>query len=131
MQNFTPELVEKGKSVKSADALLELAKANGVELTADEAATYFAQLSAKGAVSDDDLDGVAGGGILGCPEDDTPKFKNGSKVRLTGGGKCSQCGCTEGIYHSGYAAGVGTVVKCVNCGNTIIAGYVDGSLELV
>ena len=62
MTNLTPEMIEKAKAAKSAEELLELAKANGVEMTADEAATYFAQLNPKsGELDDDDLDAVAGG----------------------------------------------------------------------
>ena len=62
MINFTPEMIEKAKAAKSAEELLEIAKANGVEMTADEAATYFAQLNPKsGELDDDDLDNVAGG----------------------------------------------------------------------
>ena len=62
MKNFTPEMIEKAKATKSAEELLEIAKANGVEMTADEAKTYFAQLTPKsGELDDDDLDNVAGG----------------------------------------------------------------------
>ena len=62
MKNFNKEMIEKAKTVKSAEELLELAKANGVEMTADEAATYFAQLNPKsGELDDDELDAVAGG----------------------------------------------------------------------
>ena len=62
MKNLTPEMIEKAKAAKSAEELLALAKENGVEMTADEAATYFAQLNPKsGELSDDDLDSVAGG----------------------------------------------------------------------
>ncbi len=62
MKNLTPEMIEKAKKAKSAEELLELAKAGGVEMTADEAATYFAQLGTKsGELYDDDLDAVAGG----------------------------------------------------------------------
>ena len=62
MQNFNAEMIEKAKAAKSAEELLEMAKANGVEMTEDEAATYFAQLNPKsGELSDDDLDNVAGG----------------------------------------------------------------------
>ncbi len=38
MKNFTPEMIEKAKTAKSAEGLLELAKKNGVELTEEEAA---------------------------------------------------------------------------------------------
>ena len=66
MKNLTPEMIEKAKAAKSAEELLALAKENGVEMTADEAATYFAQLNPKsGELDDDDLDAVAGG-KAGC-----------------------------------------------------------------
>ena len=62
MTNLTPEMIEKAKAAESAEELLEIAKANNVEMTADEAATYFAQLNPKsGELDDDDLDAVAGG----------------------------------------------------------------------
>ena len=62
MKNLKPEMIEKAKEAKSAEELLELAKENNVEMTADEAATYFAQLGPKsGELDDDDLDAVAGG----------------------------------------------------------------------
>ena len=62
MQNFNAEMIEKAKTAKSAEELLEIAKANGVEMTEDEAATYFAQLNPKsGELDYDDLDAVAGG----------------------------------------------------------------------
>ena len=62
MNNLTPEMIEKAKAARSAEELLALAKDNGVEMTADEAAAYFAQLNPKsGELDDDDLDAVAGG----------------------------------------------------------------------
>ena len=62
MTNLTPEMIEKAKAAKSAEELLELAQVNNVEMTADEAATCFAQLNPKsGELDDDDLDAVAGG----------------------------------------------------------------------
>ena len=39
MQGFNTEMIEKAKKAKSAEELLDLAKACGVEMTADEAAT--------------------------------------------------------------------------------------------
>ena len=59
---FNTELLEKAKEAKSAEELLSLAKANGVELTEEEAAEYFAQLNKSGELSDEELDNVAGGG---------------------------------------------------------------------
>ena len=65
------ELIAKAKAAKSAEELLELAKANNVEMTAEEAKEIFAQLNAKGSVSDDELDAVAGGL---CVVDDLKKL---------------------------------------------------------
>ena len=62
MENFNAEMIEKAKAAKSAEELIALAKESGVEMTADEAATCFAQLNPKsGELNDDDLDAVAGG----------------------------------------------------------------------
>ena len=100
MKNFTPELIAKAKAAKTAEELIELAKDNNMELTEEEAKTYFEQLNANGAVSDDELDGVAGGSFLGisCPSEDeeeqTPASKENKPV-----GRCPHCGSTNiGIY---------------------------------
>ena len=62
MMNFNAEMIEKAKTAKTPEELLEIAKASGIEMTADEASTYFAQLNPKsGELNDDDLDNVAGG----------------------------------------------------------------------
>ena len=62
MKNLTPEMIEKAKAAKTAEELLAIAKAEGVEMTEAEAAAYFAQLNPKtGELDDDDLDNVAGG----------------------------------------------------------------------
>lgn len=63
MTNFTPELIEKAKTAKTPEELLALAGENHIELTAEEANAYFAQLNpTAGELSDDELDSVAGGG---------------------------------------------------------------------
>ena len=77
MKNFNAEMIEKAKVAKSVEELLEIAKANNIEMTADEAATYFAQLNPKsGELSDDDLDNVSGGGC----SDDPPLYRNYTMV---------------------------------------------------
>ena len=78
MKNLTPELIAKAKAAKSAEELLALAKDNNMELTEEEAKTYFEQLNANGIVSDDELDVVAGG----CGDDEYIL-------------KCRGCGSTE------------------------------------
>ena len=78
MANFTTEIIEKAKGTKSARELLELAKAEGIDITADEAATYFAQLNPESSeLADDELDGVSGGGC----GDDLPLYRNYTMVQ--------------------------------------------------
>ena len=109
MKNLTPEIIEKAKAAKSAEELLEVAKAGGIEMTADEAATYFAQLNPKsGELNDDDLDSVAGGACLGTIE--TPS----GRIRVTSGQTCPDCGGTEGYVSANGAYGKPTV-RCPKC----------------
>ena len=123
MKSLTPEMIEKAKAAKSAEDLLALAKENNVEMTADEAKTYFAQLNpTSGELNDDDLDNVAGG-AGGCGE----QIKSGTMVRVINGNKCPNCGGTEGIYinaayNSPYAVG------CTGCNRTIIMSWVGFEL---
>ena len=74
-------MIEKAKVAKTAEELLEIAKANTVEMTADEAATYFAQLGSKsGELDDDELDAVAGGASGCSEEDDEPESMEKTKL---------------------------------------------------
>ena len=108
MKNLTPEMIEKAKAAGSAEELLEIAKAGGVEMTADEAKTYFAQLNPKsGELDDDDLETIAGGG---CNSD---QIKSGDRVRVITGDSCSQCGTTVGKYKKRYINGF--PIYCVEC----------------
>ena len=59
---FTKEMIEKAKTAKSAEELLELAKAENIELTEDQAAKAFAELNKSGELSDEELENAAGGG---------------------------------------------------------------------
>ena len=138
MKNLTPELIAKAKTAESAEELLTLAKANNVELTEDEAKTYFEQLNANGAVSDDELDIVAGG--LGCPDDGEEndaksKFMIGKKVRVLDGKICPKCHSNEGVigYNLTAAAMTGNTmyVVCPKC-NEAITNYVSNdNVELI
>ena len=64
MENFnvTPEMLAKAKAAASADELLTLAKAAGLDLTAQEAQTYFKVLHGEKCegLNEADLDKVAG-----------------------------------------------------------------------
>ena len=119
MKNLTPEMIEKAKAAKSAEELLALAKENNVEMTADEAKTYFAQLNPKsGELDDDDLDAVAGGaGSCGEPTNEDI-FPVGTKMRCKRG-TCRMC---NGIVFKStfrYAtplSGESLVPVCDSCG---------------
>ena len=78
MADFNAEMIQKAKGAKTAEELLEIAKENGVDMTADEAKTYFAQLNPEsGALSNDELDCVSGGGC----GDDLPLYRNYTMVQ--------------------------------------------------
>ena len=63
---LTAEQMERVASCQSAEELQALAKAEGYELTDEEAEAYFTELNDV-HVSDDDLDAVAGGKCDYCP----------------------------------------------------------------
>ena len=69
--NISKELIEKAKTAKSAEELLEMAKAEKIELTEEEAAKAFEELNKNGELSDEELDNVAGG----CDEFKPTKWK--------------------------------------------------------
>ena len=107
MTNYTPELIAKAKAAKSAEELFELAKANEMEITEEDAKLYFAQLNANGAVADDELDAVAGGGS--CPGDDDEEDE-GSSSSGTYKFHCPYC---QGLISRAFT-------KCPWCGKTYI-----------
>ena len=84
IMNFNAEMIEKAKVAKTAEELYENAKANGVELTADEAKTYFEQISSC-QLDEDLLEGVAGGWIVPDDNQDPSYERIGKSSR-------SQCG---------------------------------------
>lgn len=69
MENsFSPEQIEKAKASKSPEELLSLAKENGLDMTEEQANTYFEELNKIGELSDDELDNVSGGGLCNKPD---------------------------------------------------------------
>lgn len=78
--NISKELSEKAKQAKTAEELLSMAKAEHIELNAEQAAKAFAELKRSGELADEELDNVAGGG---CGDPETPgepKFNVGDRV---------------------------------------------------
>ena len=77
--NISKELIEKAKTAKSAEELLEMAKTEKIELTEEEAAKAFAELNKTGELSDEELDNVAGGCGDSNKSGDTPKYSVGQR----------------------------------------------------
>ena len=76
--NISKELLEKAKQAKTAEELLEMAKAENIELSAEQAAQAFVQLNKNGKLSDEELDNVTGG--CGDQSGEKPKFAAGDRV---------------------------------------------------
>ncbi len=81
--NVANELLEKAKTAKTAEELLEMAKAEGIQITLEEAEKYFSKMHKTGELSDDELDNVAGG----CGENEKYKFNVYDEVKYTYQGK--------------------------------------------
>ncbi|MGN1103612.1 MAG: hypothetical protein ACI4QI_01930 [Candidatus Coproplasma sp.] len=83
--NSSKEFLEKAKAAKTAEELLELAKAEGVEASEEEAAKAFAELHRSDELLDEELGNVSGGGRFLADSyyssGDTPLFSVGEKVR--------------------------------------------------
>lgn len=116
MQNFNAEMLEKAKTVNSAEALLALAKENDIEMTEDEATTYFSQLNPKsGELDDEDLDSVSGGA---CSSNSADYAHEGDRVRVINGRTCAVCGGTIGYVETDLLRDEDMVVcenKACNC----------------
>ena len=113
---LTKEQLEKAKAAKSVEELLALAKENGMELTEEEAAKYFAEWHKEGELSDDELENVSGG----CGNDEPytdiycshcgwttkwsgyyPSMRDSGNIQAYGG-PCPNCGAKyiyAGAYH--------------------------------
>ncbi len=92
---MTNEIFEKAKECKSADELLALAKENGYDITAEEAAAKFAELHSEGELSDDELDSAAGGACGGKKKD---YLEENETVVSCGGPKCQTAGCKAATF---------------------------------
>ena len=59
--NYSAEMIRKARTAASAEELLAMAKAEGIELAAEEAGRYFEFLHSSKELSDEELEQVAGG----------------------------------------------------------------------
>lgn len=103
---YTNEMIEKAKAAESAEALQALAGENNIEMSAEEAESYFAELHPKsGELSDDELENVAGGGCR----------HNGDLI-VTAISTCDRWICREYKIKTQYARiGIG----CTECNKKV------------
>ena len=55
------ELLEKAREAKTPEELLQLARENGKEMTAEEAEAIFKSISGSGEISDEEIENAVGG----------------------------------------------------------------------
>ena len=80
---ISKELLEKAKTAKKAEELIEMAKEENIELTVEQAAKALAELNKSGELSDEELDNVSGGcGRDYEPSGETPKFHVGDRLAM-------------------------------------------------
>ena len=65
---LSKELLEKAQTAKSPEELIQMAKTENIDLSAEEAAKAFAELHKTGEIADEELDNVAGG----CGKEEIP-----------------------------------------------------------
>ena len=110
--NFTPEQLTKAKAAKSAEELIALAKENGIELTEEEAAKYFADLHKEGELADEELENVSGGSF--CSNGSTYSSDPPYNLIVTAANRCSlywEADADSSIDPSGIK---GTCWRCRN-----------------
>ena len=71
---FTAEQIAKMKAAKTAEELIAIAKAEGIEATEEQIEAQFAMLHSEGVLADEELENVSGG--CGGPPPERQKKKN-------------------------------------------------------
>lgn len=100
---LTAEQLMKARSAKSAEELMELAKADGIEVTEEQATEQFTMLHSEGELADNELNNVSGGGCGGGDGLSEPffKFKEGSRVRVKSGTYGGKTGTVTKVEQDG------------------------------
>ena len=86
---LTTEQIVKAKAATSAEELIALAKAEGIEATEEEIKAKFDAMHKEGEIADEELDNVAGGGL--CGDYERPSTVN-VEVVSEGVYRCPKCG---------------------------------------
>lgn len=97
---FDQVLVEQAKEATSVEEIMQLAKESGIELNAEEAEQYYAQLHTSGELSDDELENVSGGGC-GKPKIDEYTYRVGDCVSFDTGSDIEVGNIIKKTYFNG------------------------------
>ena len=82
---FTNEMIKKAQKAASAEELIQIAKADGVSLSAEDAERYFAFLHESKELSENELEAVSGGELDGKggekqKDPPAPKYSKGQSL---------------------------------------------------
>ena len=95
--NFTEEQLKKMKTAKTAEELIAIIKAEGIEASEDEIKAQFDAMHKEGELADDELENVSGAGCGGDDDSNVPSFNSGDRVRVTSGDLQGKTGTVKGI----------------------------------
>lgn len=97
---FTKEQLAKIKAAKTAEELIALAKAEGIEASEDEIKAQFDAMHKEGELADDELNNVSGAGCDGDKDPDEHWFNPGDRVRVTAGKWKGKTGTSNGMNYT-------------------------------
>ena len=98
--NFTEEQLKKMNAAKSAEELIALAKAEGIEATEEQIRAQFDAMHKEGELADDELENVSGAGCDGDEDPDEHWFNSGDRVRVTAGEWKGRTGTSSGMDYT-------------------------------
>ena len=107
------ELFAKAKAAETPEALLTLAKENGMEMTEESAAAYFEIMHPKaGELADEELNNVSGGGCR----------KSDGRLIVSAGYSCGYWECKRcGVRATRYSGGISGAEYAESCRIAITA----------
>ena len=113
---FSKELIEKAKTAKTAEELLEMAKAEHIELTEEEAKKAFEKLNKNCELSDEELDNVAGG----CGDTPDRSYERRKACRWDADGNATHW---YALDHATGRIDVIVYFTCPKCGGMLHEGF--------
>ena len=119
---FTAEQITKMKAATSAEELIALAKAEGIEATEEEIKAQFDAMHKEGEIADEELNNVAGGFFCDSRPDPVDVESQGGGVA-----KCPSCGGLVSRWKDQVGVGENAyeLHGCTECGRTFRRYYDD------